>query len=257
MRIPILLGREFDERDGDDGAAAVIINRTLAHRFFAGEDPIGQRINSAPVVGVVGDVRHNGPGRPIEPQIYTPLASGAPEATYFAVRAKAGSGRLAQLVRGELRGLDAELPLDKLKWMRQVVSDSVADSRMVSSLLTMFAIFALGLATLGIYGLVVYSVSRRTHEMGVRVALGATRNAILALVMRKAAVLAVAGVTAGFPLALAASRVMRSLLFEVNPQDAGTWAGVAALLFSVTLLASYIPARRAADIQPMEALRCE
>ena len=257
MGVPVLLGREFEERDQSGASAVVIINHALAQRFFQGENPVGQRIHHAQIIGVVGDVRHNGPAKELEPQIYSPLLPSSAWGAAIVVRAAGDPMKLAGLVRGEVRALDRDLPLDRLKSMQQVVSDSIAGARLVSSILGGFALFALALAALGIYGVIAYSVSQRTHEIGIRVALGASRGNVLTLVVRKGLLLSLAGVAIGVPAALAASRVTASLLYGVSPRDVTVFAGVPVVLVVVSLAASYIPARRAAKVDPIQALRAE
>lgn len=254
MGIPVLRGREFTEADGA-GAPAVVINRELARRFFPGEDPLGRRISGQPVIGVVGDVRHNGPGKVMEPQIYIPLTQAW--SASVAVRTTGDPKALVRLVRDEVRALDPDLPLERIKSMQEVVSDSVATARLIGSILGGFSIFGLALAALGIYGVIAYSVNQRTHEIGIRVALGASRKDVLAMVVRRGALLGAGGVAAGIPPALLASHAIQSLLFGVKPRDVAVFAGVCAVLLAAVLAASYIPARRAAKVDPMVALRCE
>ena len=262
MGIPVLMGREFEERDSKGPGFVAIINQALARRFFPGENPLGQRLGggplgSIPIVGVVGDLRHNGPSKPPEPQIYVPLMLRVPRTAHFAIRTTGDPMKIVRLVRAEVRALDPDLPLDRLKSMQQVVADSVADSRTISWMLGGFALFGMVLAALGIYGVIAYSVHRRTHEIGVRAALGADSGSVLAMVVRKGALLGGTGVAIGLPVSLAASRLIESLLFGVGPHDIGVLVGVPALLLAGALAASYLPARRATKIDPMEALRHE
>ncbi len=262
MGIPVLMGRDFEERDSRGPEFVAIINQALARQYFSDENPIGQRLaggplGGIPIVGVVGDLRHNGPSKPPEPQIYVPLMLRVARTAHFAIRTTGDPMKLVPLVRGEVRALDPDLPLDRLKSMQQVVADSVADSRMISWMLGGFALFTMVLAALGIYGVIAYSVHRRTHEIGVRAALGASSGSVLAMVVCKGALLGLAGVVIGLPVSLAASRVVESLLFGVRPHDASVFLGVSALLLAVALAASYLPARRATKVDPMEALRHE
>ncbi|MFB3776289.1 MAG: ADOP family duplicated permease [Bryobacteraceae bacterium] len=257
MGIPVLMGREFEEKDNQGPGFVAIVNEALVRRFFPGENPLGRRISGTPIVGVVGDLRHNGPSKEPEPQIYGPLMLRAPGTAHFAIRTLGDPMKLVSMVRGEVRALDPDLPLDRLKPMTQVVADSVADSRTITWMFGGFALFAMTLATLGIYGVIAYSVNQRTHEIGVRAALGADSARILAMVVRRGAWLGLAGVAIGLPLALGAARLLRSLLFGVGPHDAGVLAGVSGLLLAVALAASYLPARRATRIDPMETLRHE
>jgi len=254
MGVPVLVGREFDERDRG-GPPVVIVNHTLAQRYFPGENPLGRRIKGTPIVGVIGDVRHNGPASEFKPQVYSLLA--APWAAYVVVRTTGDPMRLAPTVRGEVRALDRDLPVDKLKSMERVVWDAMAETRILSSILGGFALFALALAALGLYGVIAYSVSQRTHEIGVRVALGASSAEVTALVLRQGALLTAAGVAIGLPAALAASKLVASLLHGVKPHDFPVFAGVSLTLAVVALTAPYLPARRAARVDPLDALRCE
>jgi len=255
MGIPVVLGREFDQRDQSGAPPVLIVNQALARRFFPHESPIGRRINRAEVVGVVGDVRHNGPAKNPEPQIYSPLAR--PWGAHVVVRTSGDPAQLVRSVRGEVRALDPDLPLDRLKSMEQVVSDSIAAPRMISSILGGFGGFALVLAAVGIYGVIAYSASLRIHEIGVRVALGASPGRVVVLLVRKGVLLTLAGLAIGLPVALAASRVVESLLYGVKPWDIGVFAGVSLVLAAAALLAGYLPARRASRIDPVEALRYE
>jgi putative ABC transport system permease protein len=156
-----------------------------------------------------------------------------------------------------VRALDRDLPVDRMKSMEQVVSDSVTEARLMSSILGGFGVFALGLAALGIYGLIAYSVNQRTHEIGIRVALGASSGSVLASVLQRGALLGLAGVAIGAPIALAVSPLIGSLLYGVKPRDLGVFLGVSVVLMAAALAASYVPARRAAKVNPMEALKYE
>ena len=257
--IPLLRGRDFDERDTAASARVVIINDTLARRYFPNEDPIGHRIRRGQwrtIVGVVGSVKHQQPMRDPVPMMYLPFAQ-SPGPAWVVVRTAGDPVKLAAVARGVVRALDPDVPVLRLRTMRQVVSDSLSEERLITSLVAGFSLFALALAAIGIYGVIAYSVSQRTHEMGVRFALGASSGHVLALVVRKGALLAGAGVVVGVPAALAASRVMASLLHGISPRDLTVFAGVPAVLLAVALLASYIPARRAARVDPLVALRYE
>ncbi len=260
MGIPLLLGRDFDERDTATSPPVMIITQEFARRFFPNEDPIGKRIQTRDwrtIVGVVGSVKHQQPWRLPQPMMYVPHAQDPGGFMWVTVRTVGDPEKLATALRGTVRSLDRDLPVLSMRTMREVVSDSVNEPRLLALFLAGFAGFALVLAATGIYGVVAYSVSQRTHEMGVRIALGASYGHVLALVAKKAAVLAATGVLIGVPAALGVSRLIGSLLHGTSPLDITVFVGVAAVLLAVALAASYIPARRAARIDPMEALRCE
>jgi ABC-type antimicrobial peptide transport system permease subunit len=235
----------------------VIINQALARRSFLNENPLGRRINDARIIGVVGDVRHNGPARDPGPQIYSPLAQQPSSMAFVAIRTTVDPMKLAQAVRGEVHALDSELPVSRMKPMDDVVSEFLAEEQMIASILGGFGLFGLALAAIGIYGVIAYSVSQRKHEIGIRVALGATSGNVLALVLRKGARLAAAGLVIGIPAALAASRAIGSLLYGVSPRDVTVFVGTPVVLVVVSLAATYLPARRAAKVDPLEALRSE
>ncbi len=256
MGIRVVLGREFEPADSTQ--AVVLINNALAKRFFPGETPLGHRITRfGTIVGVVGDVRHNGPSNAPGPQIYYPSARRPAGTMSIAVRTTGDPMKLAPLVRQQVRALDRNLPVDRLKPMTAVISESIADVRLITALITGFAVFALALAAIGMYGVIAYSVSQRQHEIGIRIALGASRGNVLALVLGRAALLACAGILIGVPLAFAAVRLTASFLYGVRPHDAGVFSTVPLLLLAVALLASYLPARHATTIDPLDALRAE
>jgi putative ABC transport system permease protein len=258
--IRLLLGRDFDERDTATSHPVMIVNEEFARRFFPSEDPIGKRIQTRDwrtIVGVVGSVKHQQPWRLPQPMMYVPHAQDPGGFMWVTVRTAGDPEKLALAVRGTVRSLDLNLPVLSMRTMREVVSDSVNGPRLLASFLAGFAGFALVLAATGIYGVVAYSVSQRTHEMGVRIALGASYRDVLALVAKKAAVLAATGVLIGVPAALGVSRLIGSLLHGTRPLDITVFVSVPAVLLAVALAASYVPARRAARIDPMEALRCE
>jgi putative ABC transport system permease protein len=260
MGIPVLRGRDFGERDTAGALPVAIINDTLAKQFFPDEDPIGRRISYQgwrTIVGVAGSVKHQQPMRPPVPMIYAPHAQSPQRVMWVTVRAEGDPSKLAAMVRGAVRAADAGLPVLKMRTMREVVSDSLSAPKLMASFLVGFAAFALVLTAVGIYGVIAYSVTGRKHEIGVRISLGASRLDVLALVGRKGVLLAGAGVAAGLPAALAASRVLASLLYGVGPRDLTVFAGVSSVLVAVALAASCLPARRASKIDPVEALRCE
>lgn len=263
MGVPLLRGRDFDERDSAAALPVAIINDILAQEFFPNKDPIGHKFKDdydgklRTIVGVVSSFKHQQPMYDAVPMVYAPYAQKAYGSMWVTVRATGDLAKLAASVRGAVRELDRDVPVLKLRSMRQVVADSLSKTTLLASFLAGFAGFALALAAIGIYGLIACSVSQRMQEMGVRVALGALSGDVLALVLRKGALLAFAGVALGIPVALAMSRLVGSFLYGISPRDPTVFVGVPALLVVVAVAASYFPARRAAKVDPIVALRCE
>lgn len=261
MGMPLLRGRDFDERDTAASPLVVVIDQTLARRYFPNEDPLGRKIKVAEkwrtIAGIVGAVNSQQPMHPPVPQIYFPYAQPFGGVQWVTVRTAGDPAKLAAGVVHIVRALDRDVPVLHLRTMRQVVSDSLSEPRLMMSLLSGFAGFALALAAIGIYGVIAYSVTQRLHEMGIRVALGATRVDLLRLVVGKGASLAALGLAFGLPAGLAAARLIGSLLYGVRSTDATVFIGIPALLVAVALAASFLPARRAANIDPIVALRNE
>jgi putative ABC transport system permease protein len=267
MGIPLVAGRAFDERDAKDSPGVIVINQTFARRFFAGEDPLGRRVitddtaagGAREVVGVVGDVRHAGLEEDVTPEYYVPYAQLTPPRMSFVIRARGGAdaSALAPAVREAIRQLDREQPVYNVRTMNQLLAESVARRRFQMTLLALFASLALFLAGVGIYGVMSYTVAQRTHEIGVRVALGAQGRDVLRLVVGRGVRLAALGLLFGVGASLALTRLMSSLLFGVSAADPAVYAAVSLLLFAVALAACLVPARRATKVDPMEALRYE
>ena len=262
MSIPLVAGRFLTEDDLAGSGYLAIVNQSFVRKYFAGRNPIGGRINTDDdhphwntVVGVVGDVRHSSLEESPAPQIYL-LNNGLPE-SYIAVRSTLQAKSLAASIRSTLHTIDPNLAVGDIQTMGDLVSDATARRRFQTSLLVVFAAIALFLALVGLYGLMAYSVSRRTREAGIRMALGAQRNDVLMLVLKKAAVLVGLGLGIGLIGAWFATRVLKSFLFGVDQHDPITILSVCALLAVCGLLAALIPARRAASIDPMQALRTE
>ena len=266
MGIPLRRGRFFNERDTVDMPRVVLIDEYMAQQFWPNEDPIGKRIHvvqlktSDPwqtVVGVVGRVKHD--SLDSEPRIAFYLAQ-----TQFPVRemsvvlrGKVESAGLTASIKKEIRDIDPDLPMTTISTMTQRVDESLARRRFGMVLLAVFAGLALVLATMGIYGVMAYLVSQGTRELGIRMALGATRRNILSLIVRQGMLLAFAGMAIGLAGAFSLTRLLRSLLFGVEATDPLTFGAITILLGATALLASYIPAQRAARIDPMISLRCE
>jgi predicted permease len=266
MDIPLRRGRFFNERDTMDTPRVVLIDEYMAQQFWPNEDPIGKRIHVVQlktgdswqtVVGVVGRVKHD--SLDSEPRIAFYLAQTQFPAREMSVvlRGKVESAGLTSALKKEIREIDPDLPMTAISTMTQRVDESLARRRFGMVLLAVFAGLALVLATMGIYGVMAYLVSQGTRELGIRMALGATRGDILSLVVRQGMVLASAGVAIGLAGAFVFTRLLRSLLFGVGATDPLTFGAITVLLGATALLASYIPARRAARIDPIASLRCE
>ena len=261
MRIPLLKGRYFTEEDVRDNAKVVLISEELARLYFAGDEPIGQRlirraVGNEPyeeIIGVVGDVRHRGLDIGLRQTIYSPfLGLGF---TNLVIRTTTAPASLAAAVRREAAAIDPNQPVADIKTMERWVSESVAQPRFRTLLLSMFSGAALLLAMVGIYGVMSYAVSQRVHELGVRIALGARAGDVLRLVIRQGMKLALYGVAIGLVGAFTLTRLIKDLLFGVGTTDPLTFATISLLLTGVALLACYLPARRATKIDPMVALR--
>jgi len=267
MGIPLMRGRAFGERDAKDSPAVIIINDAFARKHFPGEDALGKRIiietdpsvdpdpPAREVVGVVGDVRQMSLEARAVPDFYVPYLQ-APERVMYLV-ARSASDTAASSLRGAVKEVDREQYIPDIEPMSRYLADSVAQRRFQMMLLGLFAAVALVLAGVGLYGVMSYTVTQRTHEIGLRMALGAQMGDVLKMVVRQGLFLALVGVALGLVAAFAMTRAISSLLYEVSPTDPATFAGVAALLVAVTLLSCIIPARRATKVDPMVALRYE
>jgi putative ABC transport system permease protein len=263
----LLKGRELAERDDGQAPVAVVINEALANRFWPNEDPLGKRVSveiaqpiSCEVVGVIKEIKEFGPSAPPTPVIYGSYLQHPwmnMETRELVVRTATDPLQLADAVRGEVRALDKEVAAYNVTRLEELLAGATAQSRFSLILLGLFAGVALALAIAGLYGVVAYSVSQRTHEIGIRVALGAQAGDVLKLVVGQGMKLAVFGVGIGLLASLALARLMKNLLFGVSVTDPLTLTGIAVLLTAVALLACYIPARRATKVDPIVALRYE
>ena len=264
MGIPLLRGRVFNEQDGASAPPVALINETFARRFFPGVDPVGRFVETdeektqrREIVGVVGDVRFDGLDSKMGPEYYVPYPQGPEASVTLVVRTASDPASLAPALREQVRALDPGLPLYDLRPMEDYLVGSVAPRRFNALLLGSFAAVALALAASGLYGVLAYSVVRRTREIGIRVALGAGPGDVLKLVVAQGMFLVLVGLVLGLAGALILTRFLSSLLFGVGAADPLTFAGVSALLAAVALLACLLPARRAAKVDPVTALRYE
>jgi predicted permease len=266
MGIPLRRGRLFEERDTADKDRVILVDEFMAAQLWPGQDPLGKRVrlgdsrSEAPwrtVVGVVGRVKQYGLDSDPRIALYFPQAQSGSRALYVAVKSGGPPEALASAIRREIRELDADLPVYRLRPMQQWVEQSLARQRFAMLLLSLFALLALTLATIGVYGVMSYLVGQGTREIGIRMALGATEGKVLALVLRQGLAVALVGAAVGLLAAFALGRVIQSLLFEVRAHDPLTFAVVALTLTTVAAVASYLPARRAARTDPMASLRAE
>jgi putative ABC transport system permease protein len=262
MRIPLLKGRWFTDGDTAGAPPVAIINDDLARRYWPGRDPIDQRLKlygkDWEIVGVVGSVKLLDLAKENTPEIYLPYTqSGSPPWIFLAVRSQGEVGSLIASVRSAAREVVSDEPLYDVRTMEERVAASTAPRRLNAWLLGIFAALALILSAVGTYGVVTYSVAQRTHEFGIRMALGAERGDVLKLVLGQGIALTLLGVSVGLAGAAGFTRYLASLLYGVRPNDALTFISVGLLLFAVALLACYIPARRATKVDPMVALRYE
>ena len=266
VRTPVLRGRAFERTDTAGAQPVVVVNRALADAVFPGVDPVGRRLRILnpeypndwrTIVGVVGDVRYRGLEDDVPPTVYTSFEQTPFLWLYVMVRSTGDPTALARSLRGVVRSVDPALSAASVRQLTDVVWSSVEEPRVSMLLLSGFAVLALILAAVGIYGVIGYSVSQRTQEIGVRMAVGADRRSVMLLVIREGLVMALAGVAIGVGLALAVAGRMGELLVDVTARDPIAFAGAATLLVGVAVAASYIPARRATKVDPLMALRSE
>src|SRR5262249_55314793 len=273
LGIRVVTGRSFTPEDGAGRPGVVLINEVLARRSFSGGSPLGETVLFGPpghripleIVGVVGDVRQFGLDRAPQPQYFLDIRQVPtdpvfrapplfPVGVYYSIRTSAEMAGVVAAVRAAAREFDAHASIDAVATMDQIVANSITRPRMYAVLVGIFAVVAFALAIIGLYGVMSYSVAQRTREIGVRVALGAERRDVLRLVLRRSVVLTAAGIVIGISGAAALTRYLQSLLFDLQPLDPPTFAVVGATFAVVAMAASYVPARRAAGVDPLVAL---
>jgi putative ABC transport system permease protein len=266
LRAPVLQGRAIDAHDTADGAPVVLISQALSRQLFPDGDALGRRLKIInpeqssdwrTIVGVVGDINYLGPNEPVRPTIYTPFTQTPFMWLYVMVRSPGDVEAIARTLRSVVPSVHPALTAANIRPMTEVMAQSVAEPRFHMLLVSAFALLALLLSSIGIYGVIAYSVAQRTHEIGVRMALGAARRDVVRLVIAEGAGIALAGAAFGVAASLVLTRVMASLLVGVSPRDPFTIAAGAGLLLVVAIAASVVPALRAARVEPLTALRAE
>jgi putative ABC transport system permease protein len=262
LRIPLLRGRTFTDFDHDEAVNVAVVNQSVARRYWGDEDPIGTRVsgdgeNWVTVVGVVGDVKQEGLREEFPDQVYVPLAQNNPMGVNFLIRTASNPMSVASDARAVVRAIDARQPVAFVRTMEDVRTENIAAPRLVTFLLSLFAALALAISVAGIAGLIAFTVSQRTRELGIRMALGAANGTVLWMVVRHGVGLVLIGLAAGAAGALVLTRFIASWLYDVTPTDPMTFIAIAAVFVSTAALAAYVPARRAARVDPLIALRSE
>jgi putative ABC transport system permease protein len=266
MRIPLLRGRFFSDQDSPSKPNVALISETLARRYFPNQDPIGRQMKfgfppnsdvSREIVGVIGDVRDETLSRKPGPMMYVPFAQAPLYGGEVVVRSSLSASSVAAGIREAVHSIDKDLPVTDVESFPDALGASIAQERFRTFLLSSFSGIALVLAAVGIFGVISYSASQRTHEIGIRMALGAQQRSVLRLILGQGAKLALLGLGVGAVAALLLTRLMSGLLYEVSATDPLTFCAVAIVLLGVAVTACYIPARRAMRVDPMIALRHE
>ncbi len=265
MRIPLKRGRLFSDQEVREMRHVVVVNEAFVQKNLPGENPLGKRVTISmrdeefptEIIGVVGDNKHLGLDTEIEPMAFWPQAELTYSSMTLVIRTRGDAGNVAPAARGVIHNLDPEQPIGEVNTMAGLMKKSIARSRFNTILLTIFSLVAVAMAAVGVYGVMSYSVLQRTHEIGVRMALGAQQRDVLRLVAKQGIGLGLAGVAVGLMASFALTRLMASLLFEVKATDTETFAAVTVGLLVITFVACYLPARRATRIDPLQALRYE
>jgi putative ABC transport system permease protein len=263
LEIPLIRGRDFNDQDSIDAPHVAIVSKATVRKLWGDDDPLGRVIRvigsgrQFTIVGVVGDVRMNSLDQAPQAAMYFPVGNRLAPVMDVAVRTQGRPEDALPAIRGRVHDLDPELPVSTVRTMDQWVSSNAAQPRLNSVLLGVFAFVALLIAAIGIYGVISYSVTQRTREIGVRMALGAPRRDVLRMIVGEGMRMGIAGIAAGLAGAVAVSRALSSMLFGVQARDPLTFASVATILVAIVLAACYLPARRATAIDPVIALREE
>ena len=261
LGLPIVAGRDLSAADAAGAAPVALVNQTLARRFFPNGSPLGERVtarrHTAEIVGVVADATSHRADRPTPPQIYWPYRQDVRGAAYLVMRAPAGLEGLEKTVRARVAGVNPLIDLNAFTTLDDYFERTLVNPRFNVALVAVFALVAVALAAVGVYGVIAYTVASRTREIGVRIALGATPGGIVSEVVRRGMTLAAIGMAVGLAGALAVGRSLESLLYGMPPNDLLTLGGAAVSFALVALAASWVPARRAAKVDPIAALRTE
>jgi predicted permease len=265
LRIPLLAGRTFEPRDNGDAPNFVIVSEALARKYFPHASPVGERLNiggtgdlnAYTIIGVVGNVRYDGVAQDPSEAMYLPFAQSNPNfiRTFSVVIRSAGRMDVTSALRAAVRRVDSELAIAHVRTMDELVEASLAGDRFRTLLLGLFALLALVLAAVGIYGVMAYAVGRRAREIGIRRALGARDSQIYRLILREGMIVAGVGVAIGLTASFALTRVVTKLLYGVSATDAATFVGVPLILLGIAVLACVVPARRAARVDPSVTMR--
>ncbi len=265
MKIPLRQGRLLEDSDGPDQAAVAVVSQSFARRYFPGENPVGKFIRRGDdpklpwikIVGVVGDIRYNILGSKETPPVYLSYQQSPPFFCYMAIETEGNPPAYAAAVRGQIAKVDPDEPISDVGTLQKVIANQLIGLSYVAVMLTVLGIIALVLAAVGVYGVMAYSVTERTHELGVRLALGAQRRDVLGLVLTRGIVMTFTGLLIGTPVSWVLAQFLAGLFFGVSSSDLATFSGITVLMCAITLLACYIPARRAMTVDPIVALRHE
>jgi len=265
MGVPLLAGRTFTDSDKENSTPVAIASVSLARKYWPGESPVGKRLRfennpSEPwftVVGLVGDAKQLGLNENAPPLLYLPFEQFALPFTTVAVRSSLPQAAVTSLLKSQLAAIDPDLPFGDVNTLQSEIESNVSQPRFRTMLIGVFAMLALILAAVGVYGLISYSVTQRTREIGIRVALGAAPRQVMGPVVREGVILAVIGIAIGLAGAFAAARALSAFLFGVGASDPLTLAAVALIMLLVAMVASYIPSRRALKVDPVIALRAQ
>jgi putative ABC transport system permease protein len=261
LRVPLRSGRQFTPADNQQAPKVLIVNESFARQFWPGQNPVGKHVvvgrlpQPLEVVGVADDIKNRGLGQEPQPQVYIPFAQLPWSDMNLLVRTTTPPQSMVGAIRAQISGVDPDQPVTSILTVEELMDNSRTQPRFIMLLLGMFSVTALALAVIGIYGVLAYSVAQRQHELGIRMALGADAADILRLVVRQGLVLAASGVVIGLIAALLLTQLMSSLLYKVGTHDVATFILAPLLFLAVALLTSYVPARRATKVDPIEAMR--